>query len=77
MPRPGFEPGSLDYMTSALPTELSGLPSKQGNNLTYMAPFFPPAQGGKSIPTPNIRRRPTNETGLPSKVEQIHANEFL
>ena len=26
MPRPGFEPGTLDYMTSALPTELSGLP---------------------------------------------------
>ena len=35
MPRPGFEPGTLDYMTSALPTELSGLPSKQSNNLTH------------------------------------------
>ena len=74
MPRPGFEPGTLDYMTSALPTELS----KQSNNLTH-------------CPSLSIERRgvqpyqfhayaiqwPTIETDLPSKVGQIHANEFL
>ena len=69
MPRPGFEPGTLDNMTSALQTELSGLPTKQSNNLTHS-------------PSLSIERRvvhpyqfhayaiqwPTNETDLPSKV---------
>ena len=42
MPRPGFEPGTLDYMTSALPTQLS----KQGNNLTHCPSLSIERRGG-------------------------------
>ena len=53
MPRPGFEPGTLDYMTSALPTQLS----KQGNNLTHCPSLSIERRGGggTTIPIPCVR----------------------
>ena len=58
MPRPGFEPGTLDYMTSALPTELS----KQSNNLTH-CPFLSIERRG-DIHTNSMR---TLYNGLPMR----------
>ena len=78
MPRPGFEPGTLDYMTSALPTELSGFPSKQSNNLTHSPSLSIERRGVQPYQFHAYAIQwPTIERDLPSKVGQIHANEFL